>query len=95
MQKLSVLLDTMVLNALLVCNDLRAAVSIGNDGLVKCWKLDCKKSFVERSVCSVDVNDDEYIVQEASSDEASLIKLTCSCILDEKQDLAVIGIGTA
>ena len=85
-------------NALLVCGDLRAAVSIGNDGLVKCWKLDCNESF--SSVCSINVNDECHSVQdttnqEAKTEEVSTIKLTCSCILFEQQDLAIIGIGTA
>jgi len=89
-------------NALLVCDDLRAAVSIGNDGLVKCWKLDCNESFMmERgSVCTINVNDECHSLQdtntqEAKTQEVSTIKLTCSCILFEQQDLAIIGIGTA
>jgi hypothetical protein len=78
-------------NALLVCNDLRAAVSIGNDGFVKCWMLDCDDPFMQRSsVWSINENN-EHIVQE----ETNTIKLTCSCILLETQDLAIIGIGTA
>ncbi|KAK1746735.1 hypothetical protein QTG54_002079 [Skeletonema marinoi] len=85
-------------NALLTCDDLRAAVSIGNDGLVKCWKLDCNESF--SSVCSINVNDECHSVQdtntqEAKTQEVSTIKLTCSCILFEQKDLAIIGIGTA
>lgn len=81
-------------NALLVCDTLQAVVSIGNDGVVKCWRLDDRNvPFMDRRrVWSINLNDEHnVVVQEADT----IIKLTCSCILLEKQDLAIIGIGTA
>jgi WD40 repeat protein len=82
-------------NALLVCHTLRVVVSIGNDGFVKCWMLDesTEPSFMERRVWSVNVNDERNDVVAQQSD--TITKLTCSCILLETQDIAIIGIGTA
>ena len=78
-------------NALLVCNTLRTAVSIGNDGFVKVWRLDCNKSLVEQS--SINVND-VYVGQDDTKTQEA-IKLTCCCILLETENLVIIAIGTA
>ena len=85
------------LNSLLVCNDLQVVVSVGNDGLVKFWKLDCDDDcFMEKCVSSLDINQEyDKNEQEDRVDKDKTIKLTCSCILSEQQDHVVIGIGTA
>eukprot|EP00986_Skeletonema_menzelii_P010031 scaffold4721_cov134-Skeletonema_menzelii.AAC.6 len=83
-------------NALLVCNTLRTAVSIGNDGFVKCWRLDCNESFTKQSIACSSINVNEYVGQEdAKTQEANTIKLTCSCILLETENVSIIAIGTA
>ena len=85
------------MNALLICNNIQAAVSIGNDGFIKCWMLDddCNDTFLERRIWSVNVTDCILLQQQEKEETKTPIKLTASCLYLEQQDHAILGIGTA
>mmetsp|Transcript_6715 Transcript_6715/g.13720 ORF Transcript_6715/g.13720 Transcript_6715/m.13720 type:complete len:531 (+) Transcript_6715:112-1704(+) len=84
-------------NGIVICHKLKALVSIGNDGLLVCWKINNNESISDWQFAKLCLNNQGSIENGSDSaitSEARRIKLQSMCIVSDGTNESIVAIGS-